>query len=109
MPTKDELLDKPADAAIWYEIPYASSEYTFPSEALIHRVRIDEHHIHLDLTDGRILSIPISWIPTVHNASTADRNTFQISRDRKVVIWDPDRCAINDELHVDDYLVSRRP
>ena len=33
---------------------------------------------------------------------------FQISRDRKVVIWDPDRCAINDELSVDNYLIGGR-
>jgi hypothetical protein len=94
-------------SAIWYEIPYPASEYTFPTEAIIHKVRFDEQHIHLDLTDGRILSIPLAWIPTLHNAAPAERRKFTISRDRKALIWDPDACAINDELFIDDYLAGR--
>ena len=92
------------ESTTWYDIPYPASAYTFPSEALIHKVRFDEQHIHLDLTDGRILSIPLSWIPTLHNAAPAERRKFTISRDRKALIWDPDVCAINDELFIDDYL-----
>jgi len=33
---------------------------------------------------------------------------FEISYDRQVIIWDPDHGAINDELHVKDYLIGRR-
>ena len=51
-----------------YAIAYPASEYTFPHQAAIHDVRFDDSHIHLDLTDGRILSIPLWWIPTVYNA-----------------------------------------
>lgn len=95
------------ESTTWYDIPYPASAYTFPTEALIHNVRLDEQYIHLDLTDGRILSIPLAWIPTLHNAAPAERRKFTISRDRKAVIWDPDVCAINDELFVDNYLVGR--
>ncbi|GIK73105.1 MAG: hypothetical protein BroJett021_20930 [Chloroflexota bacterium] len=91
----------------WYPIPYPASAYTFPSEALIHKVRFDDQYIHLDLTDGRILSIPLSWIPTLHNAAPAERQKFTISRDRKALIWDPDVRTINDELFIDDYLCNR--
>lgn len=95
------------ESTTWYDIPYPASAYTFPSEALIHKVRFDDQYIHLDLTDGRILSIPLSWIPTLHNAAPAERQQFTISRDRKALIWDPDVCSINDELFIDDYLCNR--
>jgi hypothetical protein len=28
----------------------------------------------------------------------------EISRDRTMLIWDPSRCAINDEVRIADYL-----
>ena len=104
MLTKAEPIDKPNT---WYEIPYSTDDYTFPAEALIHAVRFDEQYIHLDLTDGRILSIPLAWIPTLRNAAPEERPKFTISRDRKALIWDPSVCGINDELFIDDYLYGR--
>ena len=43
----------------WYEIPYPASAYTFPREALLHRVWFDADYIHMELTDGRVLSVPL--------------------------------------------------
>jgi len=102
---KQDKAKKPAiDTARWYKIPYPASAYTFPRDALIHRVRFDERYIHLELTDERILSIPLTWIPSLHNATPAEREKYEISQDRKMVVWDPDKCAINDEIRIDDYL-----
>lgn len=88
----------------WYDIPYPASAYTFPREALLHRVRFDDEYIHLELTDGRLLSVPLGWIPSLHNAAPEEREKYEISRDRRMLIWDPDKCAINDELRLADYL-----
>ena len=88
----------------WYAIPYPASSYTFPQNALIHAVRFDAQYIHFDLVDERVISVPLAWIPTLYNAPVEERLKYQISRDRKMVIWDPDFCAINDELRIDDYL-----
>jgi hypothetical protein len=101
-------VEQTEESTTWYDIPYPASAYTFPKEALIHRVRFDNEHIHLELTDGRILSIPMWWLPTLHNASPTDREQYEISRDRKMVIWDPDQGAINDEIRIDDYLAPRQ-
>jgi hypothetical protein len=87
-----------------YKIQYPASAYTFPKETRIHEVRFDEEHIHLELTDGRILSVPLWWIPTLYNAAPEEREKYEISRDRTMLIWDPAKCAINDELRVGDYL-----
>ena len=86
----------------WYDIPYPASAYTFPCESLIHNVRFDDEFIHIELTDGRVLSVPLWWMPSVHNARMAEREKYEISRDRRMVIWDPDHCAINDEIRLDE-------
>lgn len=91
----------------WYDIPFPATAYTFPEADLLDQVELDEESIHLRFTDGRILSIPLWWIPTVYHAAPEDRAKFEISRDRKMIIWDPEHGAINDELHVQDYLTSR--
>lgn len=89
-----------------YEIAYPPSAYTFPREALIHEVRIDESYLHVDLTDGRVLSIPLWWIPTVYNAPPEEQMKFEINRSRTMIIWDPDKGSINDELRIQDYLAA---
>jgi hypothetical protein len=102
--TEQKEIEENESTTRWYEIPYPASAYTFPREALLHQVRFDEEYMHLELTDGRILSVPLWWIPSLHNAEPEEREKYEISRDRKIIIWDPDKCAINDEVRIDDYL-----
>ncbi len=87
-----------------YKIQYPISAYTFPREARIHQVRFDDEYIHIKLTDGRILFVPLRWIPTLYNALPAEREKYEINQSRTMIIWDPGKCAINDELRLMDYL-----
>jgi hypothetical protein len=89
-----------------YEIQYPVSAYTFPSQACIHQVHFDDEYMHVELTDGRRLSIPLRWIPTLYNASAEEREKYEINPRRTMIIWDPDKCAINDEVRIADYLGS---
>jgi len=98
---------QPEQKEKWHEIPYPASAYTFPREALLHRVWFDENYLHMELTDGRVISVPLWWIPTLQNASPGEREKYEISQDRKMIIWDPGKCAINDEVRIDDYLHNR--
>jgi len=91
-----------------YKVQHSIDEYTFPKEAYIHNVRFDEKHIHVELTDQRVISIPLWWIPTVHNASEEDRHKFEINQNRTMIIWDPEKCSINDEISIADYLGPKR-
>lgn len=91
-----------------YQIQHSIDEYTFPKEAVIHAVRLDEKYIHVELTDGRILSIPLKWIPTVYHALPAEREKFEINQNRTMIIWNPDKCNINDEISILDYLGPTR-
>ena len=87
-----------------YKIQHSIDEYTFPKEAYIDAVKFDDKHMHVELTDGRIISIPLWWIPTVYNASDEDRNKFEINQSRTMIIWDPEKSGINDEINIIDYL-----
>ena len=87
-----------------YKVQHSIDEYTFPTESHIHAVRFDDKHMHVELTDGRVISIPLWWIPTVHNASDEDRKKFEINQSRTMIIWDPEKCGINDEISIADYL-----
>ena len=87
-----------------YKVQYPISDYTFPSEARIHQANIDDDYLQVDLTDGRKLSIPLWWIPTVYNAPSDERKKFEINRSRTMIVWDPETCGINDELRLADYL-----
>lgn len=91
-----------------YKVQHSIDEYTFPVEARIHLVKIDEKYIHVELTDHRILSIPLWWIPTVYNADVDERNKFEINQSRTMIVWDPAKCNINDEINITDYLVPVR-
>jgi hypothetical protein len=87
-----------------YKVQHPISAYTFPREARIHQVRFDDEYMHVELTDGRKISVPLWWIPTLHNAPHEEREKYEINRSRTMIIWDPDKCAINDELRIVDYL-----
>ena len=91
-----------------YKVKHSIDEYTFPKEAYIHNVKFDEKYMHVELTDQRVISIPLWWIPTVYNASMENRRKFEINQNRTMIIWDPERSGINDEITIADYLGPAR-
>jgi len=88
----------------YFEVQYPAREYTFPEEALIDKVRFDEKYMHVTLADERIISIPLKWIPTLFNAKPEEREKYKINKTKKMIVWDPSECEINDEIRIDDYL-----
>lgn len=91
-----------------YKIQHSIDEYTFPKEAYIHAVTFDEKYMRVELTDERVVSIPLMWIPTLYNASEEARKKFEISQNRTMIIWDPEKSGINDEINIVDYLGPTR-
>ena len=100
MPTKVEENNVPGTVQR-FPIQCALEDYTYPSDARIHNVRFDEKYMHVELLDGRVLSIPLWWIPTLYNADLEEREKYEISRDRRLIIWDPKKCAINEEVRIE--------
>ena len=91
-----------------YKIQHSIDEYTFPTETTIHAVKFDEKFIHVELTDQRVISIPLWWIPTVYSAAMENRKKFKINQSRTMIIWDPAQSGINDEISIVDYLAPVR-
>ncbi len=56
------------------------------------------------LTNGRIISVPLWWIPTLYNAPSEEREKYELDTGRRLIVWDPSKCTINDELRIADCL-----
>lgn len=63
----------------------------------IRDVHFDDEHIHVELDDGRIMSVPMRWIPTVYRADPEERAKHELNRSRTMIIWDPVKCAIHEK------------
>lgn len=49
-----------------------------PATALAKTVKFDAHAMHVSLTDGRILSVPLDWFPILRNATAKQRMRYEI-------------------------------
>ena len=95
---------KPKVSVKTFKIRYSLRDYTFPKEVKISSVRFDETYMHVTLTDERILSIPLKWIPSLYHAKPADREKYKINQTKRMLVWDPAKCEINEEIRIEDYL-----
>jgi hypothetical protein len=105
MSTREEHVEEQFEVRR-YQVQYPISAYTFPRETRIHQVRFDNEYLHVELTDGRQLAVPLWWIPTLYNAPPEEREKYELNQSRTTIVWDPDKCAINDEVRIVDYLSS---
>jgi hypothetical protein len=49
-----------------------------PTTALAQSVEFDEDTMHVFLTDGRIISVPVIWYPLLHEATPEQRERYEI-------------------------------
>ena len=50
-----------------------------PNSALAKSVAFDDLMMHVTLSDGRIISIPLTWFPLLHAATAGQREKYEIS------------------------------
>ena len=50
-------------------------------------VHIDDHFLHVDLTDGRRISTPIQWYPTLLQASLNSLTDYRFICDATGIEW----------------------
>ena len=55
--------------------------------ALARDVRFDEHRMLVFLQDGRELSVPLDWFPTLRNASTKQRKHWRLIGNGVGIHW----------------------
>lgn len=61
--------------------------------------------IHLDLDDGRTLSVPIAWFPRLFNATAKQRARFRLIGGGEGIHWP----AVDEDLSVEGLLAGHKP
>ena len=49
-----------------------------PTSALAKSLEFDNEMMRVSLIDGRVLSVPLQWFPTLHQASPEQRERYEI-------------------------------
>lgn len=73
-----------------------------PTTALAKSVQFDEAMMHVSLTDGRTVSVPLIWLPALHGATTEQRQNYEIGSGGVSPHW-PD---LNEDLSVANLLAG---
>ena len=84
-----------------------SSKRTFrrayvPQTALAQSVEFDDDLMHVSLTDGRIISVPIIWFPLLREATSEQRAEYEIGGGGVSLHWP----AIDEDLSVACFLAG---
>ena len=58
-----------------------------PTSALAKTLSFDEALMHVTLTDGRIISVPIIWFPLLHAASPEQRSQYEVGAGGRSLHW----------------------
>ena len=58
-----------------------------PTSALAMSVTFDEEMMHVSLTDGRLISVPIVWFPLLREATSDQRTKYEIGGGGTSLHW----------------------
>lgn len=58
-----------------------------PTTALAKSVDVDEEMMHVSLTDGRRISVPIIWFPSLRAATPEQRSKYEIGGGETSLHW----------------------
>jgi hypothetical protein len=64
-------------------------------------VRFDENSMSVQLTDGRVISVPLAWFPRLLAATPAQRAQFELSP--RGIHWE----ALDEDISVDGLLAGQ--
>ena len=71
---------------------------------LAHNVSFTEDTLNVDLLDGRTISVPIAWFPTLSKATLAQRDVWELLGDGEGIHWP----EIDEDLSVAGLLAGAR-
>ena len=58
-----------------------------PTKALAHILTFDDKMMHVALTDGRVISVPLMWFPLLAEATAAQREQYEIGGGGASLHW----------------------
>lgn len=78
-------------SAIKFEIPLAQA------------VRVTQDSLHVDLADGRTISVPLAWYPRLLHATAEERKKWRLIGMGRGIHWE----AIDEDISVEGLLAGR--
>ena len=78
-------------SAVEIEIPLARS------------VRVTSDTLHVDLSDGRTISVPVGWYPRLTHANADERKAWRLIAQGQGIHWD----SIDEDISVEGLLAGR--
>lgn len=67
-------------------------------------VEVTEDTIRVELSDGRTITVPVSWYPRIDNATTAERKNWQLIGSGHGIHW----VDVDEDISV-EALVNGKP
>jgi len=58
-----------------------------PTTALAKAIQFDADLMHVSLTDGRVISVPLIWFPLLNSASPEQRSAYEIGAGGRSLHW----------------------
>lgn len=66
-------------------------------------LRFDDSSMWVELTDGRVLGIPLAWFPRLRNATPEQRGRYELSGGGQGLHWD----ELDEDISVAALLAGR--
>jgi len=66
-------------------------------------LRFDDRVMWVELTDGRVLGVPLAWFPRLLHASREERDAYRISPSGHGLHWE----ALDEDISVPGLLAGR--
>jgi hypothetical protein len=87
-----------------YWIVGMSSSIAENQAAIAANVRADDDTLTVELSDGRVLSVPISWYPRLSHGTMDERNSWRLIAAGRGIHW-PD---LDEDISVEGLLAGKR-
>lgn len=81
-----------------------TSSPTDVREPLASGVRISDGSLHVDLLDGRALSVPLAWFPRLAHGTDDERAVWQMVGSGQGIHWP----RLDEDISVEGLLAGRR-
>ena len=75
---------------------------TVPTEAKASGLHFDSDFLHCELTDGRVISVPLIWYPRLWKANRETRDNYEITGDGYGIHWP----RLDEDLSVKGFLAG---
>jgi len=71
-----------------------------PSDTRARSVTITNDELHVQLVDGRTISVPLAWYPRLIEASVRERREYELIGDGRLIHWP----AVDEDIDVPNLL-----